>query len=260
MINKVLTKAIQILNKLKTKSSKNQQFKDVVCVNTTIWGNVDIKAKSAIKNSTLCGTITLEQNTQVDDAILEGNISTQKNCKLHRCEIYGNVKIGRNTSLWGPNIDIYSNENGVEIGSFCSIARSVSMQTYNHNSKKITSYFIGKNYFNETWTNEQASKGKITIGNDVWIGSHSVILGGVHIGNGAIIAANSVVNKNVPNYAIFGGSPAKIIGYRFSEDIIEKLNQIKWWLWNDEMLQKNKFIFEEELTLEKLKPFIQNNY
>lgn len=69
------------------------------------------------------------------------------------------------------------------------------------------------------------------VGNDVWIGQDVTIMDGIHIGNGAIIATGSVVTKNVPPYAIVGGNPAKIIRYRFPEEIIEKLNKIKWWYW-----------------------------
>ena len=72
---------------------------------------------------------------------------------------------------------------------------------------------------------------EIVIGDCVWLGNRVTIVGNVNIGDGAIIAAGSVVVKNVPNYAIVGGNPAKIIRYRFPEEIIEKLNKIKWWYW-----------------------------
>jgi virginiamycin A acetyltransferase len=71
----------------------------------------------------------------------------------------------------------------------------------------------------------------VTIGNDVWIGSHAFIKGGVAIGDGAIIAANSVVAKDVPAYHIAGGNPCKIIKKRFDDELINYLLSIKWWDW-----------------------------
>ncbi|MBW4360340.1 CatB-related O-acetyltransferase [Flavobacterium sp. NAS39] len=91
------------------------------------------------------------------------------------------------------------------------------------------------------------SKGSIKIGNDVWIGTHSVILSGVTIGNGAIIASNSVVTTDVPPYAIVGGSPAKILKYRFDNEVIDKLKIIKWWDWDVEKIEANKNVFTSSL-------------
>lgn len=255
MLKKITFYIKQKLNPFKANSNA-KQYKDVINNNSKFFGNVTIDVQSKLTNSNLCGAIQIGKNNDINNSILEGNISTLQNCKLHRCEIVGNVSLGRNTSLWGPNLDIYTNENSVEIGSYCSIARNVSFQTYNHNAKKITSYFIGANFFNEQWANEQVSKGKIVVGNDVWIGSHCVILGGVTIGNGAIIAANSVVNKDIPAYSIVGGSPAKIIAHRFELPIINALQKLQWWNWNNEDLHKNKVLFEQELTLDFLQKFM----
>lgn len=83
-------------------------------------------------------------------------------------------------------------------------------------------------------------KGEILIGNDVWIGNGTTIMAGVRIGDGAVVAANSNIVKDVPPYAIVGGNPAKIIRYRFSEDIIQKLRRIAWWNWDSEMLLSRK--------------------
>ena len=74
-----------------------------------------------------------------------------------------------------------------------------------------------------------ASNGDVVIGNDVWIGSGSTIMSGITISSGAVIAANSHIVKDVPNYAIVGGNPAKVIKYRFPKDTINTLMEIKWW-------------------------------
>ena len=76
------------------------------------------------------------------------------------------------------------------------------------------------------------NKGDIVIGNDVWIGYEAVIMAGVHVGNGAIIAARAVVTKDVPPYTIVGGVPARPIRKRFDEEIIRKLETLQWWNWS----------------------------
>jgi acetyltransferase-like isoleucine patch superfamily enzyme len=73
-------------------------------------------------------------------------------------------------------------------------------------------------------------RGECIIGSDVWIGANVVVLRGVHVGDGAVLAAGAVVNKDVPPYAIVGGVPARIINYRFSEDIIHTIQESKWFL------------------------------
>lgn len=79
-------------------------------------------------------------------------------------------------------------------------------------------------------------KGQVIIQNDCWIGMGTTINAGVTIHDGAVVATNALVAKDVPPYAIVGGNPAKIIGYRFSEDIIEKLLAIRWWDWPKELI------------------------
>ena len=82
-------------------------------------------------------------------------------------------------------------------------------------------------------------KGDTVIGNDVWIGYDALIMPGVKVGNGAIIAARSVVTGDVPAYAVVGGNPAKVIRYRFDDDTIARLNAIAWWDWPVEQISHN---------------------
>jgi len=85
------------------------------------------------------------------------------------------------------------------------------------------------------------------IGNDVWIGARAIVLDGISIGDGAVIAAGAVVTKDVPPYAIVGGVPAKLIRYRFEDDVIQELLKWKWWDLSLDDLQKNapQFISQE---------------
>ncbi len=203
---------------------------------------------------------------------LKGSGKISKNVKKHNCSIFGDVQIGegckiidgvsiktiskieigRYTSINGPNTDLFSAINQIKIGSFCSIARNVSMQEFNHNFDCITSYHIQTNIFKKEKKHDIYSNGNINIGNDVWIGTQSVILSGSEIGNGAIIAANSVVNGIIPAYAIAAGSPAKVLKYRFDKEIIDQLEKIEWWNWSLEKIKQNKDLFEGKLTIDKL--------
>ncbi|MFN4006516.1 MAG: CatB-related O-acetyltransferase [Chitinophagaceae bacterium] len=178
---------------------------------------------------------------------INGSFSCGEGCKfLGDITISGNVELGRYVSINGPNTDIFTAINTVKIGSFTSIARNVSIQEYNHNFKGLTTYHIHQNIFKESRLLDIYSKGDIEIGNDVWIGTHCVILSGVKIGNGAIIAANSVVNTEIPAYAIAAGSPAKVIGYRFERDVIEKIEKLAWWNWDLKKIELNKEIFGQK--------------
>lgn len=82
------------------------------------------------------------------------------------------------------------------------------------------------------------SKGAIEIGHDVWIGTNAIILSGVTIGTGAIVGAGSLVAKDVPPYAIVAGNPAKVLRFRFSDELIAKLLQSQWWCLPDTMLKQ----------------------
>jgi len=88
---------------------------------------------------------------------------------------------------------------------------------------------------------------KLTIGNDVWIAAGAHILRGVNVGDGAVIAANAVVTHDVEPYSIVGGIPAKKIGQRFDDKIINKLLELKWWDWSNEKLFQAKHLFEKKL-------------
>jgi virginiamycin A acetyltransferase len=130
------------------------------------------------------------------------------------------------------------------IGKFCMIASDVKfiMNGANHLTDALTTYpfaIFGNGWGNAMENKSYPQKGDINIGNDVWIGYNATIMSGVTIGDGAIIATNSTVIKDVEPYSIVGGNPAQEIKKRFSEDKISKLLEIKWWNWNVEKITKN---------------------
>lgn len=116
------------------------------------------------------------------------------------------------------------------------------MNGANHLTDAITPYPFA--IFGEDWENamegkKYPSRGNITIGNDVWIGYNATIMAGVKIGDGAIIATNATVTKDVEPYAVVGGNPAQLIRKRFSADQVRKLLTIKWWNWDIEKITRN---------------------
>lgn len=148
------------------------------------------------------------------------------------------------------------------IGKFCAIAEGVKfiMNGANHRMTGITTYpfnIFGNGWEKFTPTVEQLPfKGDTVIGNDVWIGQYATIMPGVKIGDGAIIAANSTVAKDVEPYTIHGGNPAKFIRKRFADDVVADLLKLKWWDWDQQKLFNNI----EKLTTEVgLKQLIEHN-
>ncbi|MDL2253891.1 Vat family streptogramin A O-acetyltransferase [Ruminococcaceae bacterium OttesenSCG-928-I18] len=128
------------------------------------------------------------------------------------------------------------------IGKFCAIAKGIQfvMNGANHRMNSVTTYPF--NIMGQGWEKttpaltELPLKGDTVVGNDVWIGQNVTVMPGVHIGDGAIIAACSVVAKDVPAYHIAGGNPCRILKQRFDNGLIEYLLDLKWWDWPAEKI------------------------
>lgn len=191
---------------------------------------------------------SIQPDTVLKGVNIRGNVTIGKKSIIKFVEIIGNVTVGNHTTINGPNVQILSKLNPIRIGNFCSVAKDVTIQEYNHRADRLSTYNFEKHIFAGKSINDVVSKGPIVIGSDVWIGTKCVILSGVTIGDGAIVAAGSIVTKDVPAYAIVGGNPARVIRYRFSPEIIAQLLEIKWWSWPDEKIKQNKEFFLGEVT------------
>ncbi len=137
------------------------------------------------------------------------------------------------------------NHERLRIGKFCSIACGAKFlfNCANHSLRSLSTYTFP--LFYDEWELDKAdvasawdNKGDIVIGNDVWIGFEAVIMAGVHIGNGAIIGARSVVTKDVAPYTIVGGVPARTIRKRFDDATISRLESLRWWDWSKERIRR----------------------
>ena len=131
------------------------------------------------------------------------------------------------------------------IGRFCALARGVKfiMNGANHKLDGISTYpfqIFGNGWEKVAPNPEQLPyKGNTVIGNDVWIGYEAVIMPGVQVGDGAIVAAKSVVVSDISPYTIFGGNPAKFIRQRFDDESIKALLEVAWWNWDIEKITHN---------------------
>jgi len=174
-----------------------------------------------LKDSTIGNSCIIGDDSRVYDSLLLDNVRVDRN------NLIIHSKIG-DYSYTGPFTVIMHSQ----IGKFCSISWGVTIGAGEHDHSKITThdflYNIGYDLNNGEVAYDRFEK-KMLIGNDVWIGTNATIVRGVSVGNGAVIGANSVVTKDIPPYAIVAGCPAKVIKYRFSEDIVERLQALKWW-------------------------------
>lgn len=179
-------------------------------------------------------------NSNINTGHIGENVEIGEKVSLSKGVFIGDgVKIGKRTYIH-DNTMIVSGE----IGKYCSIAFNCQIGMWEHPIDYISTSpytYASSNLFgfDAIWKHKEGP----VIGNDVWIGSNSIILRGVVVGDGAIIGAGSIVTKDIPPYAVVVGAPAKIIKYRFDEEKIETLKKFKWWDFSEEELKKYKHVF-----------------
>lgn len=171
-------------------------------------------------------------------------------CVIYNSYLGAWTEIGANTSIIESTFDDYSYTAGdvdmmyTKVGKFCSIASYVRINPGNHPMQRVTQHHMTyrrKQYgFDDKddeaifqWRRDHAC----IVGHDVWIGHGATVMPGVQIGHGAVIGSGAVVTKNVGNYEIVAGVPAKPIRKRFSDEVIEKLLKIAWWDWDRPTLE-----------------------
>ena len=152
------------------------------------------------------------------------------------------VTLGEGSYLVQGSLEFGGAQCHVLIGKYSSIAHGIKfIAGLNHDSRGVSTYpfqEIFEGVFDKNAElHPQCNHCQIIIGNDVWIGAYATIMGGVKIGNGAVIGAGAVVAKDVPPYAIVVGNPARVIRYRFDEDTIKWLQKLRWWNWTPEKIK-----------------------
>lgn len=158
------------------------------------------------------------------------------------CVFAGDIYLGFRSTL-GKNNYLVGN---VKIGKYCQVGAYVAFHATSHPTKYLSTYINSRLFGGELSSLKSSSF--IEIGNDVWIGHGATILEGVKVGSGCIIGAGSIVTKNVPDYSIVVGNPARVIKSRFSTTIVQELLELQWWDLNDFELNKIKPLFFTDLS------------
>ncbi|MFC5775031.1 CatB-related O-acetyltransferase [Ectobacillus antri] len=171
-------------------------------------------------------------------SVISENVAIKRFCKVRNTSIGNYTYLANNVSLINASI-----------GKFCSIGPYVKIGLGKHPTDRFSTspiFYSPSNSFNVSIVKDTTfvEFEKIIIGNDVWIGANAIILDGVNIGNGAIVAAGAVVTKDVPDFAIVAGVPARIIRFRFDEETREFVGKSRWWDKDIEHLMK----FKEDYT------------
>jgi acetyltransferase-like isoleucine patch superfamily enzyme len=165
--------------------------------------------------------------------------------------VRGGIEVGYGTySIENLQIHSWDKKTKLRIGKYCSIADEVHVFLGgNHDISRVSTYPLGVgDDLIGPREGHPRSNGDIEIGNDVWIDSHTNIMSGVTVGDGAVIAAFSHVVRDVQPYSVVGGNPAKQIKYRFTETQIEELLKIKWWDWPIKKVMANRDFLASPLT------------
>jgi acetyltransferase-like isoleucine patch superfamily enzyme len=146
-----------------------------------------------------------------------------------------------------PHIWYWGDKYKLKIGKFCSLAVGATILLGGeHHSEWISAYIFNKMLEGPDDIEGVTSRGDVIIGNDVWVGNDAKILSGVKIGDGCVIGANSLVTRDMPDYTVVAGVPAKVIKKRFSDEMIRQLKEMAWWDWT-------------EWEIYKAIPLLQNN-
>jgi len=180
---------------------------------------------------------TAGYNLRINKTKLGYSVSIGDNSSLTRCKIGSFTYISKNCSL-----------RDVFIGKFCAIAPDFKAGLGFHPISFVSihpSFYSNEKQVSHSFTSKKliTDHKPIIIGNDVWIGSGVTVLDGIKIGDGAVIAAGAVVNRDINDYEVVGGVPAKHIKYRFNEEEIKKLKKIKWWNWDLNKLKQKANLF-----------------
>jgi acetyltransferase-like isoleucine patch superfamily enzyme len=140
-----------------------------------------------------------------------------------------------------PKVVSWDEGTTLRVGKYCSIGNNVTIFLGSEHRTDWVSTYPFPFFWKEAHgiSGHPSSKGDVVIGNDVWIGYGATILSGVEIGDGAAIGACSLVATSVPSYAVVAGNPARVVRYRFDDETIERLLEIKWWDWPDDKVREN---------------------
>lgn len=176
------------------------------------------------------------------------------------CEMSGEIRLNDHVhvgshSLLNGDIDIgeRSNLNGhnelhgdIDIGKYCAIAPQVMFRQHDHMMHKPS---LQGAFYRDVMDDrlESVAKGRIEVGNDVWLGTRSIVLSGVTVGDGAVVGAGAIVTDDVEPYSVVAGVPATHKKWRFDEDVRDELLKLEWWNWSEAEMRARKGFFRTDL-------------
>ncbi len=183
-------------------------------------------------------TAIISENCDLQDSVLDDYVFLKHDAT---CQ---NSTIGLRSS-----VGMYSIIRDADVGKYCSISWNTTVGAVEHMLSKLTTHaFPCRKRFGLTDEEGKMPEIRTTIGNDVWIGCNVVILPGVTVGDGAVIAAGAVVTKDVQPYAIIAGVPGHVLRYRWDDATVEAVGKLKWWDWDDETIRKNLSLFTDDIN------------
>ncbi len=193
-------------------------------------------------NNQITKNVIIANNVELTNSKIDDFAAIRHHASIRNCNIGKYTSVGRYTKIMHT-----------DIGAFCSISWDTTINAIQHPLNRLTvNAFPYISDYGGTDKRSQFYK-RVFIKNDVWIGANSVILPGLKIGNGAVIAANTLVTRNVPDYAIVAGVPSKILRFRFRKEIINRLQELKWWELDFEVIKKNMSVFQSVFNMENIK-------
>ena len=202
-------------------------------------------------------SLNMHKTSKINFSLISSinNASIEEHVEVSLLEVAGleSLSIGRCTYVSGT-LKVYGLNGNLTIGRYCSVAGKLTLICGDglHQYNRISTFpfrsrppFSKNNVTKTLYPDDSCFPAtELCIGNDVWIGEDVLIAKNVKVGNGAVIAAKSVVTRDVPGFAIVAGHPAKIIKYRHSKEEIDMIEEIKWWEWPIEKVIKNIEVFK----------------
>ena len=215
----------------------------------------NIDETATVVDCEIDGTAKVYRFANIKKTVMAKDSVIADYCKVENTKIGIKTHIYAHSIIYGSNFGDYSyvQKNAsvwyTQIGKYCSLSWNVSIGGGEHDFHRVTTHsllyapsygFVDKPIYNRL-------ERKCIIGNDVWVGAGAQILRGVTVGDGAVIGAGAVVTHDVEPYSIVAGVPAKKIGQRCSDELIEQLQEIKWWDIDADILKKNIHLLAHEL-------------
>ena len=199
-----------------------------------------------VKNSVLGENVKVGDFARIENSEFCRNVDLQRFAMIYNSQMGDYSYVGRNFTCW------YA-----KIGKFCSISWNVGIGGANHDYNRISQHaFLYAPQFGMLDVDQALGYDRFDspceIGNDVWIGCNAVICRGVHIGDGAVIAAGAVVTKDVEPYTIVGGVPAKVIKRRCPLELAHRLQRAEWWSLPSDVIKDNFELFNQVITEESV--------